>query len=285
LPGASWGGVSEDNLLVWGSALAYSWFFAAFPFLLFLLSLLPYLPQNVKDHASDQVHQMVYRSMPGEAADTIWMNVQDVLRQKRTGLMSVGLLLALWSASGGMSTTISALDQCYELRQGRSMLKHRLLAIGLTIVVAVLLLAVLVLLPVGAILIQRLLGRSDGPLSRGLLWTLMILRYPAALVAMFLIANIVYYFGPAVRQRFVWITPGAIFCVLVWVLLGVAVRFYIAHFGSFNQTYGIVGGAVILLMVFYFDAVVLMVGAEINSEMDFELLKVPRGARDLIVPP
>jgi uncharacterized BrkB/YihY/UPF0761 family membrane protein len=85
-----------------------------------------------------------------------------------------------------------------------------------------------------------------------------------------------------VKHRFHWVTPGAVFSILVWVLLGLAFRYYIERFANFNKTYGTVGGAAVMLLVFYIDAAVLLWGAEINSEIDFEVLKVKRGQRNFI---
>jgi membrane protein len=97
---------------------------------------------------------------------------------------------------------------------------------------------------------------------------------------MFATVNLLYYFGPSIKQKYVFFTPGAVFVVIVWMLLAVAFRFYVDRYGKYNETYGTVGGVAILLILFYFDAVVLLIGAEINSEIDFEILKVPRGSKD-----
>ena len=86
--------------------------------------------------------------------------------------------------------------------------------------------------------------------------------------------------GPAIRRRWTWLTPGGVFCVAVWLTLGLLFKLYLREFGRYNETYGTVGGVVILLLFFYLDAVVLLVGAEINSEIDFKILGVDRGSRD-----
>jgi hypothetical protein len=91
----------------------------------------------------------------------------------------------------------------------------------------------------------------------------------------------VYYFGPSFKQKFHTITPGAAFCVLVWIVLGVGFKLYVSRFGgaeSYNKTYGAVAGAAILLLFFYIDALVLLIGAEINSELDFAVLGIPSGS-------
>jgi uncharacterized BrkB/YihY/UPF0761 family membrane protein len=88
-----------------------------------------------------------------------------------------------------------------------------------------------------------------------------------------------------VRHRFQWLTPGAVFSLVVWVGLGLSFKYYLWQFANYNKTYGTVGGAVVLLLFFYIDAAVLLWGCEINSEIDFEVLKVKRGSRDFFATP
>jgi membrane protein len=271
-----WREVGDDNLFTWAAALAYSWLFAAFPFLIFLLSLLPYLPEEAKAELAG----LLRSTMPQQAAATLWDNVVEVLSRPQRGLLGIGLVLTLWGASGGMNATIAAMERCYELERGRAYMKMRLVAILLTMVVVTLVLAVLALLPIGTIATNWVIGHSHRYVSGPLLWTWQIARYPAALVVMFTIVNVLYHYGPSIKQRFVFVTPGALFSVVVWVGLGFVFRIYVDRFAGFSQTYGTVGGVAILLFFFYIDALVLLVGAEINSEIDFEVLGVPRGSRD-----
>lgn len=273
--------VHDDNLTAWAAALAYSWLFAVFPFLIFLLSLLPYLPEKAKDSAKEEIKQfMIHANLPRPAVETIWTNVSSVLDQPKKGLLSIGLLLTVWGASGGMNMTISALDRCYELDRGRPFYRQRPLAVVLTLVAAMLVISLVVLLPVGTIAINWLEKYGTGYVSAPLLWTWKVLRFPLALLMMLSVVNIIYHWGPSIKQRFTYVTPGGLFVVLVWLGLGVVFRFYVEKFGKYNETYGTVGGVAVLLLFFYVDALVLLVGAEINSEIDFEVLKVPRGSRD-----
>ncbi|MCY2951810.1 MAG: YihY/virulence factor BrkB family protein [Planctomycetota bacterium] len=278
--GRVWRELSDDNLLVWAAAVAYSWLFAIFPFVVFLMTLLPYLPEGTKTNAKNEIQAVVYRSMPKQAADTIWDNVSFILSRRHGGLLGIGLILTLWAASGGINMTITAVDKCYEIDNGRPFYKQRPMAIGLTTIVAVLVLALLILLPIGTVAIRWIERNGITGISGPLLWTWQILRFPLAVLLMFATVNLLYYFGPSIKQKYVFFTPGAVFVVIVWMLLAVAFRFYVDRYGKYNETYGTVGGVAILLILFYFDAVVLLIGAEINSEIDFEVLKVPRGSKD-----
>ena len=276
---------SEDNIVMWASALAYSWLFAIFPFLIFLLSLLPYLPATAKHAVINEMTRWVYNDMvPKQLGDTVWQNVKDLLSRPRHAMLSVGVVLTLLSASGGINTTISAIERCYDLPEGRPFYKQRPLAILLTLLVSFLILALLLVIPIGSIAIHWIERHGTTLVSAPILLFWKAVRYPIGLVLMFAVLHMLYHYGPSIRQKRVYISPGAVFCVVVWLLLGALFRFYIDRFGKYNETYGTVGGVVILLLFFYIDSLVLLVGAEINSEIDFVVLGVPRGERDFTRP-
>jgi membrane protein len=280
-----WQQISEDNLLTLAAAMAYSWLFAVFPFMIFLLSLVPYLPATTTAKAMVEMEQFVYQVVPDQAASTIWSNVAPKLKEQlerpKGWLTFVGLGVAVWAASGGMAMTMAALDKCYELVSGRPFYKQRSMAVLLTIVVAVLILSVVVLLPVGTAVRAWLIHRQIIN-ETNLAWVLLfdLVRWSLALVFMVAALTLVYHVGPSIKHRFHWVTPGAVFCLVVWIVLGLLFRLYVQKFGKYEQTYGTVGGVAVLLLFFYVDSLVLLIGAEINSEIDFEVLKVKRGTRD-----
>jgi membrane protein len=278
-----WQQISEDNIFVWSSALAYSWLFAVFPFLIALLGVVPHLPASIRDEASETIRRFVHETLPREAAGTIMGNVNSVLQNRRNGLLSLGLLLTLFSASGGMSITMYAMDRCYDVAKGRRFYRQRPLAMLLTLVVMVGFLVVLTLLPVGTIVLTWLESRIPG--LSDLAPAIHLIRYSVALLVMFGLLAIIYYFGPSIRQRFHFLSPGAIFTVLVWLGLGFVFRTYVNRFGRYDKTYGAVGGVAIMLLFFYIDAAVLLIGAEINSEIDFAVLGVPHGSKNFLREP
>src|SRR3954453_15585780 len=151
-----WFQIGEDQVFTWASALAYSWLFAIFPFLLFLLTLVPYLPEAWKSDTKHWIAVAVY-SLPKEAADTMWENlwphIDRFLQAKASSVSIISVLLTLWGASGGVATTMAALDKCYEVEKSRPFYKQRLLmAPAVTFIEVSLILAVMVLIPIGTLL-------------------------------------------------------------------------------------------------------------------------------------
>lgn len=275
----------EDYVFTWAASLAYSWMFAVFPFLIFLLALLPYLPEPAKTEATGEIKQMIAQAVPSQAGVTLQRELDNLVSTPRGGLLSLGILVALYGASNGIAATMTALDRTYDIELGRNYVQTRAIAAGLTLAVASLIIALICLVPVSTSLLRW--ADANGLIPDWLRWLINLGRYSAAVVLMFTILSLVYYFGPSVRGRWRWVSPGAIFVVTCWVVLGFAFRWYIDRYAaaSYARTYGAIGGVAIMLLVFYIDAIVLLIGAEINSEIDFAVLGVASSAnRDRVTP-
>ena len=273
-----WSEIEQDAIFTWASSLAYSWIFSLFPFMIFLLSLAPYMPGSAKQDTLKELEPAIRRSVSGEVADQLVRNVHDVMQNTQGGLLSFGLLLALWGASGGMSMTMTALDKAYEVTSERSFLRHRLVAMGITIAVVVLVLVVLVLLPVGGAVVKNF--KDQAILGEVAVIGVNLFRYVLAILLLLASVSLIYYFGPNIKQRWQTVTPGAVLTVTLWIAMGFGFGFYVSNFASFNKTYGTLGAAIILLLFFYLSATVLLIGAELNSVIDFAVLGVTPGTRD-----
>jgi membrane protein len=281
-----WQQIGEDNVFTWGSALAYSWIFAVFPFFIFLLSLVPLVPTQMRQNFKPTLAEFIDKSIPSNAAAQIIKEQALPILDKPSsgGFLSVGLILALWAASGGMSMTMSALDKAYDIDKPRGFVKHRLVAMALTIGTATLIILVMILLPIGGAVLTWLANHGAAVLHvqvpSWLLFLIDLVRYVFALVILIAVTSMIYHFGPNLKQKFHAVTPGAVFSIAVWLTLGVLFKIYLSKLGgaqSYNKTYGAVAGLVILLLFFYFDGLVLLVGAEINSELDFAAAGLPSG--------
>jgi membrane protein len=280
--------VNDDNLFTWAAALAYSWLFALFPFLLFLLALIPHLPMHLKDKATDFVHRSLDTYLATEAAhtvrDNIENNVSNLLHQPRGAVLYLGLLIAVWAASNGVAATMTALDKCYDIDRGRSFIPRRLIAILMTIAVVFLLVLVGGLLPVAAVVRDWCIGHDVIENNSWIVIVFDLSRYLLSTLFLLTVLAMFYHMGPSVKHRFRFLTPGSVFCLIAWALLGSVLRVYMNKMGErgYDRTYGALGGVAMLLLLFYVDALVMLIGAEINSEIDFEILKIRRGSRNFL---
>jgi membrane protein len=278
-----WNEVLDDHLFIFAGSLAYAWLFAIFPFFIFLLNLIPFLPIDDKLVTVRELEVFLKALLPDLAAQTLLDSMRGAIdaaiAQRRGGVLSASLLVALWAASGGITVTMAALDKCYEIDRPRAYYKRRPMAFALTAATAGLICVVILLLPVGAAFKDWVLQYRMASVSFWAVWAFDVIRGGLAIAAAFAFLSLLYHFGPSVRHRYRYVTPGAAFTLVCWVVIGLAFREYVARFGQkYHDTYGPVGGVAVLLLLFYLDALILLVGAEINSEIDFEVLKVPRGS-------
>jgi membrane protein len=253
---------SRDSMTIYASALAYRALFSLFPFLIFLVALLGFLnlPQ-LFDWLRGQASLVV----PGDGMQVV-DRVLDEVRSANRGLLSLGILLALYSASAGVATAMEALNVAYDVRERRPALKRYVLALAYTVGIAVLLILAAGLMVIGpgiAEWIAARLGLQDLVIA---LWTW--LRWPVAVLLLMLAASLVYYAGPNAPIRYRLVTPGAVLAVAVWIVASLGFGYYVRTIGNYNATYGSLGAVVILLFYFFLSAAVFLFGAEINAVIE-----------------
>ncbi|WP_407296054.1 YihY/virulence factor BrkB family protein [Stutzerimonas zhaodongensis] len=253
---------SNDDMTTYASALAYRAIFSLFPFLLFLISLLGLLDlQEFFTWLREQVSLV----LPPDALNLV-NPVIDELQEKKGGFLSVGILVALWSASIGVRSLMNAMNKAYDVDEGRPTWKLILLSVVYTIGLALILLATAALMSIGPQVIEWLadqVGLKDIVVT---LWTW--LRWPVVVVLMMLMLAVIYYVTPDVEQEFRFITPGSVLAVIVWIAASVAFGLYVQNFGNYDATYGSIGAVIVLLLYFYISAAVLLFGAEMNAVIE-----------------
>jgi membrane protein len=252
--------IKNDNVSNGAAALAYYWVLAIFPAMIAFLSLLPYLPiPNLQQSVMDLLNQI----LPGDASRMFTGTVQEVLSQRKGGLLSVGLLLTIWAASNGMYAIMQQLNITYDVKEGRSFFKVRGTAIFLTLIVGALFIAGFSLVVFGGH-IQQWIASAIGDV--GVLSTFFaVLRWVIIALAMTLAFSVTYYFAPDVEQKFKFITPGSIMGVLLLIGASIAFRVYADNFGKYSATYGSIGAVIILMLWLNITGYVILIGSEINS--------------------
>ena len=268
--------VMDDDVLGRSAQLSYYFLLALFPALLFLTSLLGYLAGE-----DGQLRQGLFNYLaavlPGEASKLVSETVNDVTQSSGGGKLSFGILATFWAASNGMGAISESLNAAYDLKESRPWWKVRLTAIGLTLALTLLIVTALVLLLYGhdiadAVSIKLGLGSA---FATG--WK--VLQWPLVLVFVLLAFALIYYFGPdSHNQDWKWITPGAVVGVALWLLISFGFKTYLEFFNSYSATYGSLGAVIILMLWFYFTGTAILVGGEINSEIENEMAK--QGAPD-----
>jgi membrane protein len=278
---------SEDNLTDWAAALTYYGLLALFPALIALVSLVGLFadPQTT----AQKITEIVTQIGPSSGAETFAGPIESITSsQSAAGIMLVvGLVLALWSASGYVGTFMRASNVIYETPEGRPIWKLRPLQMLVTLVI-VLLVAILALALVltGPIVdaVAEPLGISSTAIT---IWE--IAKWPVMLAIAITIIAVLYYATPNVKLRgFKWVTPGGVVAVVVWLIASAAFAFYVANFGSYDKTYGALGGVVVMLIWLWITNLALLFGHELNAERErgHELAEgVPRADREIQLEP
>jgi membrane protein len=253
---------NEDNCLGLAAQLAYYFFLSLFPALLFLLALASLFPF--------QLFQEVMNSLALVAPPEVLSIIRDQLTKITTGdhqgILTVGILGAVWSSSAALGAMIDAMNRAYDVKESRPWWKVRLIAIGLTVALAVFILVSSALGLVGP-MVAEWLGRHAGygPVFE---WTWKILQWPIAILLTTIGIAIVNYVAPDVRQEWRWTVPGSLFATILWLLTSLGFKIYVSRFANYNETYGAIGGVMVLMLWFYLSGLAILVGAEMNAEIE-----------------
>lgn len=253
---------SNDDMSTYASALAYRALFSLFPFLLFLMALLGFL--NLSEFFA-WLREQAALALPAVAMEQV-NPVIDQLQEQKSGLLSVGILVALWTASAGFRSLMNAMNRAYDVDEGRPSWKLMLLSLLYTIGTAVILLASAGLMIVGPQVMEWLADLVGLKETIVLLWAW--LRWPVVVFLMMLLVAVLYYVTPDVEQEFRFITPGSVLAVIVWIAASLGFGIYVQNFADYNATYGSIGAIIVLLLYFYISAAVLLLGAELNAVIE-----------------
>lgn len=190
----------------------------------------------------------------------------DQLQQSKGGLVSIGIVIALWTASAGVRLMMSAMNAAYDVVEGRPLWKRLPLSIFYTIGIAGMLLAAAALMVLGPQFMSWLAGQVGLEEFVVTLWT--ILRWPVIILLLMVAVAVMYYVMPDVEQKFRFITPGSVLAVVVWIVASLGFAFYVKTFADYNAMYGSIGAIIVLLLYFYISAAVLLLGAEMNAVIE-----------------
>jgi membrane protein len=260
-------GIGEDHVNAYAGNLAYSGLFSLFPFAIFLLSLLGVF------HATSLVNSMIDRlsgAVPPAAVTLLQHDILSVASSRASGAYSVGaivsILFALWGVAGGFRAVMQATNVVYDVQDTRPFWKQYVISIALAIVSTVLIISALVLAVFGPTIGGAIAGHFGLGSAFQIVWD--IAQWPVLLCFVLCTCALLYYVAPDVDQKFRFITPGSLVAVVLWTVFMVLFSLYVNVFATFNKTYGTLAGLAILLLLMYYSAFILLVGAEINQVIE-----------------
>lgn len=255
--------VMETDIFSHAAQVAFYFSFALFPFLYFLVSLFGMVldsSQGLKEEMFVYLRQI----MPFSVFDLVSRTVEEIISNSTGGKATLGLVVTLWSASAGFDAIRNALNAIYRLRDQRSWLRTKLDSLVITLIITILVGLVLAIVFYGWQLFQTGLAALGLQITSPLV--LSAIQWISILLVMLFVCEIIYNLLPDFRPlQWIWITPGSIVAILLWIVLTTGFRTYLGYFNSYNKAYGSLGAVIIMMLWLYLTASALMIGGAINA--------------------
>ena len=252
--------IGKDDASGLSAQLSYYFMLSLFPMLLFLLSIVPYL--GIKQSS---IRSMIKEHVPQDYAPQVSSIIGDIMGNASGGILSVGLILALWSASNGMTALMNSFNVAYDVEDSRNFTVSKLLSVVFT-------LALIVVLPLAIVLPtfgEQIGSLLFGPLGLGdqVKWIFNLVRFALPVIVVLIAFIVLYTLAPNVKIKMLSVIPGAIFATIVFLGGSYLFGIYISNFANYSKTYGSIAGIIILMLWLYITGFIIIIGAEINAIM------------------
>lgn len=263
--------VNEHKLLSKANGVAFSFTLAIFPSIIFVFTLIPYIHQMIPQIDAHSILSFVSNIMPSAMYQAADETIHDIVSIKRQGLLSFGGILALVLATNGMHGLMSTFNQIYKTNEKRGFIRTRIMATGLTLVLSSVLFFSIFLMVVGKIFLNYL--STEQHITEILIIHLLtLLKYGVIIIAFFIAISMIYYFAPAIHDRWTFFSAGAVFSAVACVVSSYGFSYYINNFANYNKFYGSLGMLIALMAWLYVLSLILLVGFEYNASVDRAVL-------------
>jgi len=256
-------GVTKRSITLRASAISFSMFMALFPALIFLFTLIAYVPiahfqQVLLDNISNIVPDNTYNVVHG--------TIEDIVKRQRGGLLSVGFFLALIFSTNGIMSLMSAFNSTYHEIETRSIVWQYIISLFLVIILTFLVIIAVSLIIFGSHFLMFIVKHITT--NKVVIYNLLyVARWLLIVMSLFLVTSLLFYMAPAKKTRFRFISAGSTLTTILFVLSSVAFNYYINHFARYNKLYGSIGTLLIVMFWIYVNAIVLLIGFELNASI------------------
>ena len=255
-------GLQEGAITTRASSLAFNFFLAFFPSIIVFFTLIPYIPIS---GFQETLMEILSNILPPSTNAATFNTLEDIINNQRGGLLSIGFILALYFSTNGMSSLIQAFNSSYHIRENESILKHQLLSIILTIILSALVFLTIILIIFGKAAILYLIEYEI--ISQNQITLLNIAKWVILTFMLFIGITTIFNFGHSIKSRTKIFSPGALLATLFIILTSLVFSYYIDNFSQYNKIYGSIGTLIIILLWIYFNAIILLIGFELNASI------------------
>jgi membrane protein len=264
--------LTENEILIRANGVAFSFILAIFPAIIFLFTLIPYITQYIPEVNTESIMAFLADMMPSSMYDVTATTVQDIISNQRGGLLTLGFVFSLYLATNGMMSLMTAFNACYKTNDKRGGLKMRLVATGLTVNLALVIVLAIVLLVVGQLVLDYILSNLNQlewlkGIDRFTVYMIFVLRFLVIFIVFFLTVSTIYYFGPAIHYNWRFFSIGSFLATILIIAVSYGFSFYVTNFGTYNKVYGSIGVLIALMVWVQLVTVVLLVGYEVNASI------------------
>lgn len=255
--------IARESIINKASSLAYNFMLAIFPGIIFVFTLIPYIPI---DNFQEQLLDFVELILPNNAYLAVESTLLDIVKNQNGGLLSVGFLLATFFSTNGMSTLMLAFNKASLITESRSWGKQRLVAIALTLVTIIALVLGMSIYTTASYFLSYLQKTLD---FHNDFWLFLInsTRWTILFGIYFITVSILYKFGPASTKKWKFFSPGATLATILAILTFSLFTYYINNFGAYNKLYGSIGTLIVIMIWMYLNSFILLIGFELNASI------------------
>jgi membrane protein len=256
-------GIQRGSITNRAAALSFNTFLAIFPAIIFFFTLIPYIP--IADF-QDSLLDLMQEFIPQQVYITVEETLFDIVKRPRGSLLSVGFLLAMYFATNSINSLIEAFNHTYHTRDTRTAFRQRLISIALVLILSILVIIAIALITFGPVVLNWL--QTHNLLTDGLtIFMLSTLKWIITLALLFFAFSFLYYIAPSGKQRFRFISAGSTVTTLLFIAASVGFNYYVNNFSKYNSLYGSIGTLIVFMMWIYFNAIIILLGFELNASI------------------
>lgn len=263
----------DDEILDRANGVAYNFILAVFPAIIFLFTLIPYVTTFFPRVTTESIMVFLGELMPSSMYKVVSPTVLDIVSNQRGGLLSLGFLFSIYLSTNGTLALMRAFNACYRTIERRSGLKTRLIATGLTLNLAVVVLLAVILLIVGQFVLQYLTQFEWLNITDFTVFLIFVIRFVVIFIVFFLAISTLYYFGPAIHYNWRFFSIGSLIATFLTLAVSYGFSYYVTNFSTYNKVYGSIGVLIAIMVWIQLITTVLLVGYEINASIHHAIRK------------
>lgn len=256
-------GIQRGSITTRASSFSFNFFLAVFPAIIFFFTIIPYIPVA---HFQDTLLQLMRDFIPEKAYGAVEGTLFDIVKRPRGGLLSIGFILAMYFSTNGINSLIESFNQTYHTIDTRSAYKQRLISILLVLILSVLVIIAITLIIVGPLVLEFLASKNILR-DRFTLQMIIFGKWIVVVALFFFVFSFLYYLAPAKRRQFRFISAGSTLATGLTVITSIGFNYYVNNFLRYNTLYGSIGTLMIVMLWIYFNAIIVLVGFELNASI------------------